>query len=534
MSDLFRFSSARKFLTGRRSNSPKPVPLGVEELADRIVPATVTNLDADGPGSLRDAIENTTDATVDFAPGLTGTITLTNASGDDIDIDRSLTINGPGADVITVSGNDETRIFDIASKSQTAEDVVISGLTLTQGNEPGGAIRILGENFTLTDSVLTGNTAGASGGGAIYQFEGSLTILRTVFSGNSSTSGGGAVGALFTSNFLVEDSTFTRNTSAMLGGSVYIGAEGAPATIRGSTFTENSVTEDGDGGAVYINRAADGLIENSTFTGNTTPSDGGAVYIEGDDESAATFTIRNSTFATNSAGFLGGAVGSDGNGGRLVVQNSTFERNQTTLPNSFGGAVYEEENAAGVLVENSTFVGNISGGEGGALQLLGNCGKLTPRLFGPDGDAPLGQGLGPFEPLGDRAECRSSQPHTPLVHGRRLPDDRADAPPSHRPGPPQDVRHRPQQRPVPVPPQNPPAPLDRVILAVVRRQVHELDGHPVPVREPDHPLQKLGPRTGHLGAVVQLDVQPRDAGVGRRTLGPPPVQAVGQEVTRLP
>ena len=111
-------------------------------------------------------------------------------------------------------------------------------------------------------------------------------------------------------------------------------------------------------------------------------------------------------------------------------------------------------------------------------EVLGNCGKLTPRLLGPDGDAPLGQGLGPFEPLGDRAECRSSQPHTPLVHGRRLPDDRADAPPSHRPGPPQDVRHRPQQRPVPVPRQNPPAPLDRVILAVVRRQVHELDGHP--------------------------------------------------------
>ena len=81
--------------------------------------------------------------------------------------------------------------------------------------------------------------------------------------------------------------------------------------------------------------------------------------------------------------------------------------------------------------------------------------------------------------------------------------------------------------------QDPPAPLDRVVLAVVRRQVRQFHRHPVPVREPHHAVQELRPRAGDLGAVVQLDVQPPDAAVGHLPFVPPEVQPVGQEVARL-
>lgn len=84
-----------------------------------------------------------------------------------------------------------------------------------------------------------------------------------------------------------------------------------------------------------------------------------------------------------------------------------------------------------------------------------------------------------------------------------------------------------------MPLQDPPAPLDRVVLAVVRRQVHPFHRHPVPVHERDHPLQELRPGTGDLGPVTQLDVQAGDAGVDRLPLAPPEVEAIGQEVARL-
>src|SRR4051794_14168511 len=74
------------------------VPLRVEALEGRWVPATVTTLSDGVPGSLRDAIAVTpSGGVVDFQPGLTGAITLTGGA---LTIDHDLTIAGPGASVI--------------------------------------------------------------------------------------------------------------------------------------------------------------------------------------------------------------------------------------------------------------------------------------------------------------------------------------------------------------------------------------------------------------------------------------------------
>src|SRR5690242_17195099 len=74
--------------------------------------ATVTNLSDSDPGSLR-ALINASNAgdTIDFAPGLSGTITLTTGV---LMIPHSLTISGPGAGTIAIDGNHTTTVFDIA------------------------------------------------------------------------------------------------------------------------------------------------------------------------------------------------------------------------------------------------------------------------------------------------------------------------------------------------------------------------------------------------------------------------------------
>ena len=86
----------------------RPCRPSLEVLEDRAVPATftVTNLNDAGLGSLRQAIADSNGTTVEndvivFQAGLTGTITLTTGQ---LPVVRSVTINGPGAGVLTISG----------------------------------------------------------------------------------------------------------------------------------------------------------------------------------------------------------------------------------------------------------------------------------------------------------------------------------------------------------------------------------------------------------------------------------------------
>ena len=87
----------------------------------------------------------------------------------------NVTINGPGANQLSVSGNNSSRVFDISGSTS----VSIAGLTITEGRATsGGGILLEGgaalsiSNCTLTDNEALGitqapgNTAGGGFGGA--------------------------------------------------------------------------------------------------------------------------------------------------------------------------------------------------------------------------------------------------------------------------------------------------------------------------------------------------------------------------------
>ena len=74
-------------------------------------------------------------------------------------ITDSVTINGPGANQLSVSGNDASRVFDISGSAS----VTIAGLTITDGlATSGGGILLEGSaalsisNCTLTDNEALG------------------------------------------------------------------------------------------------------------------------------------------------------------------------------------------------------------------------------------------------------------------------------------------------------------------------------------------------------------------------------------------
>ena len=110
----------------------------VEYLEERALLSSfsVTNLNDAGGGSLRQAIIDSNNTTgpneIDFATGLSGTITLTG--GELLIANHDVKIVGPGQNSLAVSGNGNSRVFEIASGVTT----LLSGLTITGGRADNG------------------------------------------------------------------------------------------------------------------------------------------------------------------------------------------------------------------------------------------------------------------------------------------------------------------------------------------------------------------------------------------------------------
>jgi hypothetical protein len=115
---------------------------------------TVTNLNESGAGSLRQALADAKaavgDDTISFEDGLTGTITVASQ----LVIDSNVIIQGPGAELLTISGGNTTRVF-LVKDGVTA---TIDGLAISDGSaDNGGGIHVASSTLNVTNSVFTGN-----------------------------------------------------------------------------------------------------------------------------------------------------------------------------------------------------------------------------------------------------------------------------------------------------------------------------------------------------------------------------------------
>src|SRR5262245_29447064 len=120
LSRLWNWLGREKRRPTRSSSQQRRPRLHFDVLEDRCVPTFVTTLTDNVAGSLRDAIATATavggDGVVEFAPGLTGTITL---SAGEIPINGNVIINGPGPANVTVNANNASRVFNIGSSNLT-------------------------------------------------------------------------------------------------------------------------------------------------------------------------------------------------------------------------------------------------------------------------------------------------------------------------------------------------------------------------------------------------------------------------------
>lgn len=233
---------------------------------------TVTNLNNSGTGSLRQAIINAVAGdTINFAAGLNGSILLTV---NELVINKNLTINGPGANVLTLEmdSGDEQRVLHV-----TAGNVSISGLTLTGGNIqrfnttlPGGSALLIETGATvnvnncwITNNQLFYENFNGQFNGTV-QNHGTLTITNSSVSENPTANGTGGI-----ANY----GTLTMTNSTVSDNAVFVDSFGVGGihNVSGATTLLNCTIADNGGAGSYtggVRREAGSVIIKNTIIAN--------------------------------------------------------------------------------------------------------------------------------------------------------------------------------------------------------------------------------------------------------------------------
>jgi len=394
-------------------------PLGADAGAVQTNQYVVNTLNDSNDGSctsttcsLRDGVTaaNAAGGDISFAPGVTGTITLTSTLPA---ISGQFNLLGPGAQSLTVSGNKSATVGSVFTVNSGA-NAFFYGLTTANGNgncasnNNGGAICNAG-NLEVAYCAFSANSA-ASGGGAIYNNQGTVTVSNSTFT-SGKASFGGAIDNSGSGTLSVTNSSFSTNSATGSGGAII---DYGTLTATDSTFSANSA---GFGGAIFTS-AGTLTVTNSTFSANsvsaTTVANGGGGAIE----VSGTTTVTNSTFSGNQATGSGGGAFYNW-AGTLTTANNIFTGNSATS----GGGIYMN---GGTLKEQSNLYYNNAGGDidnpsGSMSYGSGDVSGASPKL------SALGWYGGPTQTMiplsGSEALCAGQhQSGGPTTDQRGAPD----------------------------------------------------------------------------------------------------------------
>jgi hypothetical protein len=323
--------------------------------------------------------------TVSDEASFRGAWTDPNEQQIDLSADITLTCGGGGQAVrnsstsLTVGGNGHTirqtcagqRVLQqVGSGAITLDQVTITGGTASAAVNGGGIQAPGGGTVTLTNSTVSGNSAGGNGGGVAAA--GAVNVTNSTISGNGATSNGGGIGA------------------------------NGPVTVTNSTVRDNGVA--GTGGGIAQGTGAAITVRNSTISGNTVFTSG-ASAVAGSTGGAVTLT--NSTISGNSSGFNVVAI-SAGGPVRLVYATVADFGTNIRLPSSGGNLTSFGSVVAGCVLSGTTTTSN-----GYNFSFDSSCG-FTNTAQGDQQNAGNPE-LGALADNGGPTRTRLPQPGSPLT-----------------------------------------------------------------------------------------------------------------------
>jgi hypothetical protein len=249
--------------------------------------------------SLAEAIEHVeASGTVYIASG-------TFAAGEQIEITKSLSLQGDGSGQTILSGQDSYRVLYISGSSAS---VIVNDLTITNGY-----------------------IEGSNEGGAAIRNESTLTLNRCSLTDNLSRNAGGAI--------------YNTGTTASL-------------TINNCTLFANTASNDptdaaGIGGAI-MNAQAELIINNSTLSGNYARNDGAAINTQ---SSGSIVTINNSTIINNLSDDFSGGIYKSATAGDVTIRN-------TIIAGNLGNGSIDWDLSGTYILEGVNFIGSTYGSNG--------------------------------------------------------------------------------------------------------------------------------------------------------------------------
>ncbi|MBD2726085.1 PEP-CTERM sorting domain-containing protein [Nostoc sp. FACHB-892] len=247
----------------------------------------VNNLNDSGVGSLRDTINiaNSNDVVEFLLASHPSTISLTSGA---LAIAKNLTINGPGANLLTISGNNHFPVFDI-----NAADVTFSGLAIA-----GDINAYNSSNLTFTNSTISGRN---------LNIDGNLTLINSTINSENLAINGGLTGS--------DDSNVKALDSITIGGNL---------TTSSGNFTIST-------GRLYIK----GGGNNSGAAGNLTVTATDSISVN---DPGSQVTIPTSTVNNNSEQINAGS-NNLGAGGEITITTSTLSIRDGATLNSNSGSI---------------------------------------------------------------------------------------------------------------------------------------------------------------------------------------------------
>ena len=219
----------------------------------------------------------------------------------------NVTIVSQGTDNLTIDANNRSRVICTVDAVQ----VHLAGLTIKGGYVDSGAIGggicngSTGAIMKIAQCRIEGNIAGPSSSGGGIANVGKLTITNSIVTGNTAYDNGGGIAN--GGEIMITNGIITGNEAFIDGGGIF---SSGSMSLTGIEITKNTANR--SGGGISINSAYGGVTR-CTITGNTANSNGGGIQSNGLLEMASSVIAGNRT-GSGTTGY-GGGIYNEGTAG---------------------------------------------------------------------------------------------------------------------------------------------------------------------------------------------------------------------------